>query len=160
MCSCSLVIIHEYHIFVLPISHVISLKLHRELLILTTPNDHLFTEKKTIMKFAIPTNDGINVAPDFESAKGCLVVTLVLNDIVHEDLRWRSDQPGSGTGLLCSAVADCSLVIVRKITSEGKNMFREKNITLIQTGEEIITNAIVHYLEHEYREAANTCCCP
>jgi predicted Fe-Mo cluster-binding NifX family protein len=152
--------VNEYHIYLLLISHNISLKLHIELLILTTVNDQLFTCKTDLMKFAIPTNDGISVAYDFESAKGCLIITLVLGDIVHEDIRWKSDVEGAELNRLCSAVSDCSLLLARSISTSSIKALQDKNITVIKTTDEIITNAIVHYMEHEYREAANTCCCP
>jgi len=112
------------------------------------------------MKIAIPTNDGIYVAPDFELAKGYMIVTLALGEIVHEDLRWKSNAAGTDTNQLSSAVSDCSLVLARRIDPSGEKTVQDRNITIIQTTDEIITNAIMHYLEFEYREAANTCCCP
>ena len=112
------------------------------------------------MKIAIPTDDGINVAPLFDSAKGCMIITLVFGDIVHEDLRWRSGKPGSTPEEFCSSISDCSLVLVRDVNPAGIKVFQEKKITIARTADEIITNAIVHYLEHEHLEASNTCCCP
>jgi predicted Fe-Mo cluster-binding NifX family protein len=150
----------DNHGYMLFISHNISHKLHMESLILTTVNDPLFTCKRNKMKIAIPTNDGINVAPCFESAKGCLIVTISLGDIVHEDLRWKSDNIGADTTELCSEVSDCSFVIVHELTQSAKKIFKENRITVIQTADDIITNAIIHYLEHEHLEASNTCCCP
>ena len=112
------------------------------------------------MKIAIPTDDGINVAPDFDSAKGCLIITLTLNEIVQEDLRWKTDNIGVSSDQLCSAISDCSILIIRRMNQTSKLTFLEKTVTIVQTTEKIITNAIVHYLEHEFLEASNTCCCP
>jgi hypothetical protein len=131
-----------------------------KLLILTGLTDPIFTRKPVHMKFAIPTNDGINVASDFTSAKGCLIVTLVLGEIVKEDLRWRDPSSGLDTHQICSAVEDCTLVIIRDPDPGTRKMFDERNMTVIATKDGIITNAIVHYLEHEHLEASNTCCCP
>ena len=112
------------------------------------------------MKIAIPTDDGINVALDFESAKGYLIVTLQLGEIISEDIRWRNDTAVSTPLVFCAGIADCSLVIARKPDDSGRQLFSDHDVTIIYTSDEIITNAIFHYLEHEHLAASNSCCCP
>ena len=112
------------------------------------------------MKIAIPTNDGLRIAPAFDTSDGFLILTLVLGEIVDEEIR-----PKHNSGLVdldqaFSQLSDCSLVVVREISESSARFFQNKNIPVIRTEEEIITNIIVHYLEHEYQEASNTCCCP
>jgi predicted Fe-Mo cluster-binding NifX family protein len=112
------------------------------------------------MKIAISTNDGLMIAPAFESSDGFLILTLIGGEIVKEEIR-RNSQPGPvEIEKAFSQVSDCSLIIAREISESSAHFFKNKNIPVIRTEEEIITNIIVHYLEHEYREASNTCCCP
>jgi hypothetical protein len=111
------------------------------------------------MKIAVPTNDGIHIAPDLESAKGCMVISLVFSEIVNQDIRWKED---ARTGSMASfpEIAECNCIMLRSKTDPSLHLPRMKDLSVIRTSDELITNAIVHYLEHEHLAASNTCCCP
>lgn len=113
------------------------------------------------MKAAIPTNDGIMMATSFEQAKGFLILNIELGQVVKEELIWNkagyvADSPD---GFL-APVKDCSAVFADTITDSLKSLLNNKGISLIQSKDSIITNAIVHYLQHEVSKAADHCCCP
>jgi predicted Fe-Mo cluster-binding NifX family protein len=112
------------------------------------------------MKIAISTNNGIRMAPAFETSRGFMVLTLKLGEIVEEEMRPFRNPGNEVSGDLISQVSDCSTVIVRNITENSMQFLCENKIAVHRTKEEIITNVIVHYLEHQYREASNTCTCP
>jgi predicted Fe-Mo cluster-binding NifX family protein len=112
------------------------------------------------MKIAISTNDGLMIAPAFENSDGFLILTLTGGEIIKEEIR-RNSQPGPvEIQRAFSQVSDCSVIIAREISESSAQFFKNKSIPIIRTKEEIITNILVHYLENEYREASNTCCCP
>jgi len=113
------------------------------------------------MKAAIPTNDGIMMAASFEQARGFLVLNIELGKVVKEELIWNkagyiADSPENYLTL----INDCSAVFADIIGDSLKNILNKKGIALIQSRDSIITNAIVHYLEHEGSKAADYCCCP
>jgi hypothetical protein len=113
------------------------------------------------MKIAIPTNDGLTISPDFGQAKGYLVLTLQLGEIVEEEMRWNrlSDILCSDDGLL-HPINDCQVALVNDIGPAFARLVTGQKTEIIRTGETIITNAYVHYLENILRKEANTCCCP
>jgi len=113
------------------------------------------------MKAAIPTNDGIMMATSFEQAKGFLILTIELGQVVKEELIWNKVGyiPDSPEDYL-TPVNDCSAVFADTIPDSLKNVLNKNGISLIQSRDSIITNAIVHYLEHEVSKAADYCCCP
>ena len=113
------------------------------------------------MKAAIPTNDGIIMANSFEQAKGFLILNIELGQVVKEELIWNkagyiTDSP---EGFLVP-VKECSAVFADSITDSLKTILKTKGIDLIQSKDSIITNVIIHYLEHEAGKAADYCCCP
>ncbi|MEI6883309.1 MAG: NifB/NifX family molybdenum-iron cluster-binding protein [Bacteroidota bacterium] len=113
------------------------------------------------MKAAIPTNDGIKMAPSFEQAKGFLILNIELGRVVNEELVWKSisnrlTNPVDNMTLL----SGCSAVITEKISEQNIAGLSSNGITLVQSNDSIITNTIVHYLEHEISKAADHCCCP
>ena len=113
------------------------------------------------MKIAIPTNDGLTISPDFGQAKGFLVLTLELGEIVKEEMRWNmlSDMLCSSDGLL-HPINDCQVALVNDIGPALTRLVTGQKTEIIRTQESIITNAYVHYLENTLRKEANTCCCP
>ncbi len=113
------------------------------------------------MKLAIPTNDRLTLSHDFGQAKGFLILTLELGEIIREEMRWNklSDILCSADGFL-TPIGDCQAVMVNDIGRTFERLVIAQNKEIIRTRESIITNAYVHYLEHTLREKANTCCCP
>jgi predicted Fe-Mo cluster-binding NifX family protein len=113
------------------------------------------------MKAAIPTNDGLMMAPTFENAGGFLVLNIELGKVVDQEMIW--NKPGEMTASpesYISLIKDCSVVISENITAPFKAVLEQRKIRHISSPDRIITNAIVHYVEHEVRKAADTCCCP
>ena len=113
------------------------------------------------MKIAVPTHDGLKIATDFGLADSFLVVTIEAEEIVAEELRRNTlntyFQKGKGPLAL---IHDCMTVIVNKVDMAFCELIRENHMSCIETEETLVTNAILHYLENEYRKEANTCCCP
>ena len=113
------------------------------------------------MKIAIPTQDGLKIATDFGLAEAFLVLTIQAEEIVVEELRrntlntYFQNEKGPLT-----LISDCSVVIVNKVDNTFCELIRENEMECIETEETIITNAIIHYMKHEYLKEANTCCCP
>jgi predicted Fe-Mo cluster-binding NifX family protein len=112
------------------------------------------------MKIAISTNDGLSMAPDFEHSERFLIMTIVLGEIVDQEMR---HSHGSGKAHLektVTALSDCSGLIVRNISDASAQFLTDNGIPVISPEAEIITNVIVKYLERGYRVASDTCCCP
>jgi predicted Fe-Mo cluster-binding NifX family protein len=112
------------------------------------------------MKIAIPTNDCLMIAPVFETSDEFLILTIMLGEIVEEEIRQRQEPGKIDPDQIFPQLLDCSLIVVREISESSAQYFRSKSIRIMRTEEEIITSIVVHYLEHEYRDASNTCCCP
>jgi predicted Fe-Mo cluster-binding NifX family protein len=112
------------------------------------------------MKIAISTNDGLMMAPVFETCESFLILTIILGEIIEEEVRWRHEPGKMNLEEIFSQLSDCSLIIAGEISESSMRFSRDKSIPVIRTKEKIVTNVIVHYLEHQYREASDTCCCP
>jgi predicted Fe-Mo cluster-binding NifX family protein len=113
------------------------------------------------MKFAIPTNDGLNLCHDFGQAKGFLILTYELGEITGEEMRWNrlSDVLCSPDGFLTPMV-DCDAIMVNEIGPTYTRLVKERSTEIIRTKESIITNAWIHYHENSLLREADTCCCP
>jgi predicted Fe-Mo cluster-binding NifX family protein len=113
------------------------------------------------MKIAVPTNDGLNLTPDFGQARGFLILNVELGEITGEEMRWNklSDIICSSDGLL-QPIRDCQVVMVNGIGANCSALLSGKKIEVFHTKESIITNAYVHYLHSNLQREANTCCCP
>ena len=113
------------------------------------------------MKIAIPTNDGLTISHDFGQASGFLVLTLELGELVQEEMRWNKLNGIFGSGdLKLNPISDCQSVLVNDISPVLTKMVAGQNKEIIHTGESIITNAYIQFLENTLRKEANTCCCP
>ncbi|MDP1623533.1 MAG: hypothetical protein Q8M08_14470 [Bacteroidales bacterium] len=113
------------------------------------------------MKMAIPTNDGLTISSDFGQARGFLVLTIELGEIIQEEMRWNklSDILCSPDGLLYP-ITDCQVVMVNNIKSGLEKLVSGQKTEIVHTRESIITNAYIQYLNNTLRKGANTCCCP
>ena len=113
------------------------------------------------MKAAIPTNDGLMMASSFEKAKGFLILNIELGKITREEIIWRKNgQLTESPENVTDVIKDCSAVIADGIAGPYKKVLERRKIAFIHSSDNIITNAIIHYLEHETGKAADTCCCP
>ncbi len=113
------------------------------------------------MKIAIPTNDGLTLSSTFGQARGFLILSVELGEIIQEEMRWNklSDILCSPDGLL-DPIKDCEVIMTKNVGPSMTKHIAAQNKEIILTGETFITNAYVHFLENRYRQEANTCCCP
>ena len=114
-----------------------------------------------IMKIAIPTNDGLNIEPVFEAARGILVITFELGEIVQEEMRWNKlqDMLTSGEGFFCTC-RDCDDILVNSISDRFESVLTAKGKIVQHTKETIITRALVQYMQEQLRREPDYCCCP
>jgi len=112
------------------------------------------------MKAAIPTNDGLNMAPSFEDASNFLVLNIELGKVTKEEIIGSRPGRSSAAGNVFDILNDCSAVLTGKISEASKALLEKKNISVVSSQDHIITNIIINYLEHEAGKTADTCCCP
>lgn len=113
------------------------------------------------MKIAVPTNDGLRIAGDLGQADAFLVFTIKGEEIVFEELRKnRFDANVDKERGPLELISDCSTVLVNNMDLLFCELMRANHMECIATEETLITNAIIQYLEHQYRKESNTCCCP
>ena len=113
------------------------------------------------MKLAIPSDDGLAINPSLEKAKGFLILSIELGEIVTEQMRWNklSDIICSSDGLL-HPIRDCQYVLVNRVGPACQSLIMAHGIEILRTSESIITNAYIHIQEKILSREANTCCCP
>ena len=113
------------------------------------------------MKIAIPTDDGLTLATQFNTALAYLVLTVELGEIVHQEKRLNNTNNVSVKEMTTfDMIRDCDVVIVREIGVVPTNILKSQDKEIIRTNETIITSAIMHYLGSAYKKESNTCCCP
>jgi len=113
------------------------------------------------MKIAIPTDDGLTLATQFNTALAYLVLTLELGEIVHQEKRLNNANEASVKEMpTFDMIRDCEVVIVREIGEGPAGLLKSQDKEIIRTNETIITSAIMHYLGSAYIKESNTCCCP
>ena|ERR1035438_164649 len=113
------------------------------------------------MKIAITTNDGLTVAQQFSSAKGFLVMTIQLGEIVQQEMRWNSANETSGSDdAPDSNLRDCDTVIVHNKGVNPKIYRLSLQKEIIDTDETIISKALMKYLSKSLLKETNVCCCP
>lgn len=113
------------------------------------------------MKIAIPTQDGIMIAPYLGRPKGFLVLTIELGEIVNEEIRWNilSDILTSEDGYMYN-LKDCSVIIAQEISDRVCKWLKLKQIQVICSKEVIITKIVMDYLTTTLVRESNTCCSP
>ncbi|MEI7980126.1 MAG: hypothetical protein WCI71_00640 [Bacteroidota bacterium] len=113
------------------------------------------------MKIAVPTNDGLNVTPIFEQAKGTLVISVEFGEITGEEMRWNklSDILNSPEGFLCH-VSDCDTVMVNRISERFSNILTQKGKEVYPMDETIITTAFLRFMRDQGARKSNYCCAP
>jgi len=113
------------------------------------------------MKLAIPTDDGLTLSDDIGSARGFLIINVQLGEIVHEELRWVKPLDNlRPPERFPDTLRDCQAVMVCNSGNSPSGVQKDTDLAVILTGETIITNAYIQFLNNSYREEANTCCCP
>jgi predicted Fe-Mo cluster-binding NifX family protein len=113
------------------------------------------------MKIAIPTDDGLTLARQFNPVLAYLVLTIELGEIVHQEMRWNKVMGSSVSEFpTFHTIHDCNAVIVRKIGEGSAEILKSQGKEISLTTETIITSALIHYLESSFQNESNTCCCP
>jgi len=113
------------------------------------------------MKIAIPTDDGLIVAQQFSSARGFLVLTIQLGEIVQQEMRWNSSHDiFTANNAYYSNLMDCDSVIVHGRGSNSRIYLQSLQKEIIDTDETIITKALIKYLNNSMLKETNVCCCP
>lgn len=113
------------------------------------------------MKIAVPTDDGIRISASARNPKGYLVFTLKEGEISHEELRWKNPVDPMDTELKAQDIlADCSVLIAGISSPDLPGFEPSEKIGVILTGESIITNVIMEYLDVTLLRESNTCCSP
>jgi predicted Fe-Mo cluster-binding NifX family protein len=113
------------------------------------------------MKIAIPTEDGLTISRNFSAAREYLVSTIQLGEIVHQEIR--INKPGEmivPVEKTCCNIEDCDKVMIREINPEQMDYLENNKKEIIKTREEIITEALIKFLEFSSHEETNKCCCP
>jgi predicted Fe-Mo cluster-binding NifX family protein len=113
------------------------------------------------MKIAIPTNDGFTVAQQFRSAKGFLVMTIQLGEIVMQEMRWNLPGDAVASNNVCNSnLSDCESLIIHKGGRNSGIYLQSLQKEIIETDETIITKALLQYLNKSLLKETNVCCCP
>jgi predicted Fe-Mo cluster-binding NifX family protein len=113
------------------------------------------------MKIAVPTHDGLNIAPVCEQAKGTLVISIESGEIIQEEMRWNILQEISNIpdSFLCNA-SDCEAILVNHIGEGFTRLLSERGKTVYPVKEAIITNAFMHFMLEQVNRESNYVCCP
>ncbi len=113
------------------------------------------------MKIAIPTDDGLTLALQIDTALAYLVLTVELGEIVYQEKRLNNAKEVSVSEIpVFDMISDCNVVFVREIGAGPADVLKLQGKEIIRTNETIITSAFMHYLESSYKKESNTCCCP
>jgi predicted Fe-Mo cluster-binding NifX family protein len=113
------------------------------------------------MKIAIPTEDGFTINEHFMPAKGFLLTTIELGEIIRQEMRWNSHGDIHTTeDESYINLADSAIVIVRGIDYIQSNYLKLHKKEVIISKEKMITNVLMHYLQTSLQKESNTCCCP
>ncbi|MCX6256359.1 MAG: hypothetical protein NTW49_00420 [Bacteroidia bacterium] len=109
------------------------------------------------MKLAIPTDDGLMMTRNFGSAKGFLILTIKSGEITEQQLRWNiSGNPGISD----DNITDCDGILVKEIEDKYRQQLNLKNKEIINSDDQIITKAVIHFLAEYLHRESNYCCCP
>jgi predicted Fe-Mo cluster-binding NifX family protein len=126
------------------------------------------------MKVLIPTNDGINISPDFDRATSFRFLTVINGAIKEDQFMNSSDSDKKGLHIIqdkmfkenFSAVDNNvgpelrQIVITRKISKNSETSLQENKYMVFHSGEVNIINAIITYLKDYAIHESDYICCP
>jgi predicted Fe-Mo cluster-binding NifX family protein len=112
------------------------------------------------MKGAIPTNDGILMASSIDEARGYLIFDVDKGKLTNVEMVWKQTGYQVNTENMIQPIAGCNMAFASRYSDLTKELLLKKGIDPVCSGDEIITNVIVHYIEDELRHASDCCCCP
>lgn len=114
------------------------------------------------MEILIPTNDGLSIAPDFETTSSFRLLT-VINGVVQEDTIRPAENSQKELFTSGHSSGDSSFhptVITRGILPETERNLQKMDYEVVHTQETNIINALMFYLKNLALMESNYCCCP
>jgi predicted Fe-Mo cluster-binding NifX family protein len=113
------------------------------------------------MKIAIPTGDGFTIDEFFKSAKGFLISTVESGHIQNQEFRknFRIETSNS-TDAPSQSLADCDILIVRKIDSAPLHLLEQQQKEVVKTEGVLIAEELMQYIHLIGQKESDTCCCP
>jgi predicted Fe-Mo cluster-binding NifX family protein len=133
------------------------------------------------MELIIPTNDSLNIAPEFEKASGFRFLTIIngiiksdsltfdKNNYVNNTFSFLKDRNGTEvTHILESTIHGNKskdplyqkYVIVSSISPESEILLNKNNFIVLKTTEKNITNAVMNQIESNVTNESDYCCYP
>ena len=126
------------------------------------------------MRLLIPTNDGINISPDFDKATSFRFIKLINGFIKDDQLMDSSDKTRKGLHLIQGTMFKDScdentnntdpeltqIVITREISKDSEASLLNHNCKVFHSEEANIINAIINYLKDYATHESDYCCCP
>jgi predicted Fe-Mo cluster-binding NifX family protein len=126
------------------------------------------------MRLLIPTNDGINLSPDFDRATAFRFLTVINGSIKEDQLMDSSDKAKKGLRLIQDKMFKknkfnetnntdpelAQIVITREISKDSETSLQDNNYMVFHSGETNIINAINKYLKDNALCESDYCCCP
>ena len=126
------------------------------------------------MRLLIPTNDGINLSPDFDRATAFRFLIVINGSIKEDQLMDSSDKAKKGLRLIQDKMFKknkfnetnntdpelAQIVITREISKDSETSLQDNNYMVFHSGETNIINAINKYLKDNALCESDYCCCP
>lgn len=112
------------------------------------------------MKIAISTDDKLHVSNQFCQSKFYKIFLIEKGTIVKEEFR-DNYCPGKGShSEVYNIIGDCNTIIATDFDAELNTFFKGRGCKVIRTNENIITKAVVNYVNEMNRIQSNYCCQP
>lgn len=126
------------------------------------------------MRVLIPTNDGINISPDFDRATSFRFLAIINGSVKEELIMNSSDNKEKGlhiiqdkmikenlSGATCNVDPELrQIVITRDISKNSEASLLRNKYLVYHSGEVNIINAINAYLKEYATHESDYLCCP
>jgi hypothetical protein len=126
------------------------------------------------MRVLIPTNDGINISPDFDRATSFRFLTVINGSIKEDQFMNSSDNEEKGLRIIQDRILKENLsartnkidpglrqvVITREISKDSETSLLKNKYMVFHSGEVNIINAIITYLKDYATHESDYLCCP
>jgi|WetSurMetagenome_2_1015567.scaffolds.fasta_scaffold553869_2 predicted Fe-Mo cluster-binding NifX family protein len=133
------------------------------------------------MELIIPTNDSLNIAPEFEKASGFRFITIIngliksdslsfdKNNIINNTFPFLKDIVRTGEPYTRELIIHANnskdplyhkFVIVSSISAESEMLLSKNNFIVLKTTEKNITNAVMNHIESNVTNESDYCCYP
>ena len=126
------------------------------------------------MRVLIPTNDGINISPDFDRATSFRFLTVINGSIKEDQFMNSSDGEEKSLRIIQDRILKENLsartnkidpglrqvVITREISKDSETSLLKNKYMVFHSGEVNIINAIITYLKDYATHESDYLCCP